>query len=190
MLDRVVMIRRQCALELGLIVPVVRLRDNIQLAPNEYVIKIKGNEVARGEVMPDYLLAMNYEDAKEEIEGIPTKEPAFGMPAKWIPKKMRDRAELLGITVVDTPSVISTHLTEVVKRYGHELLGRQETQAIIENLRETHPSLIDEVVPKLVSVGELQKVLALRARVFRYVIWLRLSRPAATTRPLQRTRTY
>lgn len=160
LLDRVVMIRRQCALELGLIVPVVRLRDNIQLAPNEYVIKIKGNEVARGEVMPDYLLAMNYEDAKEEIEGIPTKEPAFGMPAKWIPKKMRDRAELLGITVVDTPSVISTHLTEVVKRYGHELLGRQETQAIIENLRETHPSLIDEVVPKLVSVGELQKVLA------------------------------
>ncbi len=160
LLDRVVMIRRQCALELGLIVPVVRLRDNIQLKPNEYIIKIKGNEVARGEVMPEYLLAMNPDDVKDDIEGIPTKEPAFGMPAKWITKKMRDKAELMGITVVDVPSVISTHLTEVVKRYGYELLGRQETQAIIENLRDTHPSLIDEVVPKLISVGELQKVLA------------------------------
>lgn len=160
LLDRVVMIRRQCALELGLIVPVVRLRDNIQLKPNEYIIKIKGNEVARGEVMPEYLLAMNPGDVKDDIEGIPTKEPAFGMAAKWITKKMRDKAELLGITVVDVPSVISTHLTEVVKRFGYELLGRQETQAIIENLRETHPSLIDEVVPKLISFGELQKVLA------------------------------
>ncbi|MBC7765150.1 MAG: flagellar biosynthesis protein FlhA [Hyphomonadaceae bacterium] len=160
LLDRVVMIRRQCAMELGLIVPVVRLRDNIQLRPNEYVIKIRGNEVAKGEVMPDHLLAMNPDGIEDEIEGIDTIEPAFGMPAKWIAKKMRDRAELLGITIVDVPSVISTHLTEIVKRYGYELLGRQETQAIVENVKETHPSLVDEVVPKLLSIGDLQKVLA------------------------------
>lgn len=160
LLDRVVMIRRQCAMELGLIVPVVRLRDNIQLKPNEYVIKIRGNEVAKGEVMPDYLLAMNPGDIEGDIEGIDTVEPAFGMPAKWITKKMRDKAELLGITVVDVPSVISTHLTEIVKKYGHELMGRQETQSIVDTLKETYPSLVDEVVPKLLSIGELQKVLA------------------------------
>lgn len=159
LLDRVVMIRRQCAMELGLIVPVVRLRDNIQLNPNEYVIKIRGNEVARGEVMPDHLLAMNPGNVKDDIEGINTTEPAFGMPAKWITKKVRDKAEVLGLTVVDVSSVMSTHLTEVVKKYGYELMGRQETQTIIDNLKEDYPSLIDEVIPKIITVGELQKVL-------------------------------
>jgi len=159
LLDRVVAIRRQCALEQGLIVPVVRLRDNILLKPNEYVIKIKGNEVARGEIMPDYLLAMTPNEMDDEIEGIDTIEPAFGIKAKWISKKMRDKAELMGLTVVDPPSVISTHLTEVVKKYGHELLGRQEVQSIIDTVKETHPSLVEEVVPKLLSVGEVQKVL-------------------------------
>lgn len=160
LLDRVVMIRRQCALEMGLVVPVVRLRDNIQLRPNEYVIKIKGNEVARSEVMPDYFLAMNPGDVDEDIEGIDTVEPAFGLPAKWITKSMRDKAEVLGITVVDISSVISTHLMEVVKKYGHELMGRQEVQSIVDMVKETNPALIEEVIPKLISIGDLQKVLA------------------------------
>src|SRR5690606_2809493 len=126
LLDRVVMIRRQLALEMGIIVPIIRLRDNIQLSPNEYVIKIKGVEVARGELMFDHFLAMNPGIAEEEIEGIETVEPAFGLPAIWISEYQRDRAEMLGYTVVDPPSIISTHLTEIIKRFAHELLGRQE----------------------------------------------------------------
>jgi flagellar biosynthesis protein FlhA len=160
LLDRVVMIRRQMALELGLIVPVVRLRDNIQLDPNEYVIKIKGTVIARGQVMADRFLAMDPGIAEGEIEGIDTLEPAFGLPAKWIEEDHRERAEFMGYTVVDAPSIIATHLTEVIKQYGHELLGRQEVQSLLDNLRERNPVLVDEVVPKLLSLGELQKVLA------------------------------
>lgn len=160
LLDRVVMIRRQMALELGLIVPVVRLRDNIQLNPNEYVIKIRGTVVARGEVMADRFLAMDPGLAEDDIPGINTIEPAFGLPAKWIDEEHRERAELMGYTVVDPPSVIATHLTEVIKQYGHELLGRQEVQMLLDNLREKNSVLVDEVVPKLLSLGELQKVLA------------------------------
>ena len=160
LLDRVVMIRRQMALELGLIVPVVRLRDNIQLDPNEYVIKIKGTVVAQGQVIADRFLAMDPGIAEGEIEGIDTVEPAFGLPAKWIDEDHRERAELMGYTVVDPPSIIATHLTEVIKQYGHELLGRQEVQTLLDNLRERNPVLVDEVVPKLLSLGELQKVLA------------------------------
>ena len=159
-MDRVVMIRRQMALELGLIVPVVRLRDNIQLDPNEYVIKIKGTVVAQGQVIADRFLAMDPGIAEGEIEGIDTVEPAFGLPAKWIDEDHRERAELMGYTVVDPPSIIATHLTEVIKQYGHELLGRQEVQSLLDNLRERNPVLVDEVVPKLLSLGELQKVLA------------------------------
>jgi len=160
LLDRVVMIRRQLALEMGIIVPIIRLRDNIQLNPNEYVIKIKGVEVARGELMLDHFLAMNPGIAEEEIEGIETVEPAFGLPAKWINESQRDRAEMLGYTVVDPPSVISTHLTEIIKRYAHELLGRQEVQTIIDNIKQSHPALVEELVPKLMTIGEIQKVLA------------------------------
>ncbi len=159
LLDRVVMIRRQCAMDLGMIVPVIRLRDNIQFAANEYMIKIKGNEVARGDIMLDHYLAMNPGDVVEEVNGVDTVEPAFGLPAKWIPEQERERAELLGYTLVDPPSVIATHLTEIVRRHAHELLGRQQVQVLVDNLRQSQPSLVDEVVPKLFSLGEVQKVL-------------------------------
>lgn len=160
LLDRVIMIRRQCAVEMGIIVPVIRIRDNIQLRPNEYVIKIKGGEVSRGELKPDHYLAMNPGTVEGEIEGVRTVEPAFGLPAVWISKEKKDKAEMLGYTVVDSPSVIATHLTEVIKRYAHELLGRQEVKMLVDSVKESHPALIEELVPKVLSLGEIQKVLA------------------------------
>lgn len=160
LLDRIVMIRRQLALELGLVIPVVRIRDNIQLQPNEYRLKIKGNEVARGELLLDHYLAMSPGIEDDSIEGIDTVEPAFGLPAKWISEDMKDRAEMLGYTVVDPPSVVSTHITEVLKAHAHELLGRQETKQLIDHLKESYPVLVDEVTPNPLSIGEVQKVLA------------------------------
>ncbi len=160
LLDRVVLIRRQLALELGMIVPVIRLRDNIQIGPNEYIIKIKGSEVAKGELLFDYFMAMNSGGVEEELDGIKTIEPAFGLPALWIQESQRDRAEMLGYTVVDPPSIIATHLTEVIKKHSYELLGRQEVQTLVDNIRQTYPAIVDELVPKLMSVGEIQKVLA------------------------------
>ncbi|MEH7382540.1 flagellar biosynthesis protein FlhA [Bacillus sp. JJ1533] len=159
-LDRIVMIRRQLAIELGLVIPVVRIRDNIQLQPNEYRLKIKGSEMARGELLLDHFLAMSpgYED--DSIEGIDTVEPSFGLPAKWISEDMKDQAEMQGYTVVDPPSVVSTHITEVIRRNAHELLGRQETKQLIDHLKESYPILVDEVTPNPLSVGEIQKVLA------------------------------
>ena len=159
LLDRVVMIRRQCALDLGIIVPAIRLRDNIQLSTNAYSIKIKGVEIARGEVMADHLLALSTSEVEEEIYGIPTVEPTFGLPALWIPKSEREEAEVLGYSTVDPPSVIATHLTEIIKRYGHELLNRQQVQTLLDNLSKSQPALVDEVVPKLFSLGEIQKIL-------------------------------
>ena len=160
LLDRIIMIRRQCALELGLVVPVIRIRDNIQLRPSEYVIKIKGNTVGGGELLLNHYLAMSpgYDD--DSISGIETMEPAFGLPALWIDELTKDRAELSGYTVVDPPSVVATHLTELIKRHAHELLGRQETKAIIDNLRESYPALVDELIPTVLSIGDVQKVLA------------------------------
>jgi flagellar biosynthesis protein FlhA len=160
LLDRVVMIRRQCALDLGVIVPVIRLRDNIQLRPNEYIIKIKGIEVASGELMFDNFLAMNPGTADGELEGIKTTEPAFGLPAVWINENQKERAEMMGYTVVDPPSVIATHLTEIIKNYANELLGRQDVQKLIDNIRESYPALVDDVLPKMLSIGDIQKVLA------------------------------
>ncbi len=160
LLDRVVLIRRQLALELGMIVPVIRLRDNIQIGPNEYIIKIKGTQVARGELLFDYFLAMNSGDVDEELEGIKTIEPAFGLPAIWIQENQRDKAEMLGYTVVDPPSIIATHLTEVIKKHSFELLGRQEVQALVDNIKQSYPAIVDELVPKIMSIGEIQKVLA------------------------------
>ncbi|HEU4965129.1 MAG TPA: flagellar biosynthesis protein FlhA, partial [Bacilli bacterium] len=159
LLDRVIMIRRQCALEMGLVVPVIRIRDNIQLRPNEYVIKIKGNEVARGELLLDHYLAMSpgYDD--ESIVGIPTQEPAFGLPAVWIADNMREQAEFAGYTVVDPPSVVATHLTEVLRSHASELLGRQETKQLIDSVKEHYPALVEELVPNVMTVGEIQKVL-------------------------------
>jgi flagellar biosynthesis protein FlhA len=160
LLDRVVMIRRQLALELGLVIPVVRIRDNIQLAPNEYRIKIKGNEVGKGEIYLEHYLAISSGVDDPSITGIDTVEPAFGIPAKWITEDMKTNAEMAGYTVVDPPSVISTHLTEVLRNYAHELLGRQETKQLIDHLQENYPILVEEVTPNPLSVGDIQKVLA------------------------------
>ncbi len=160
LLDRIVMIRRQLALELGLVIPVVRIRDNIQLEPNEYRIKIKGNPVASGKIMLDHYLAMSPGIEDESIEGIPTMEPAFGLPALWINEEMKEKAELAGYTVVDPPSVISTHLTEVIKKYAYELLGREETKQLVDHLKETHPTTVEEVTPEHLTIGDIQKVLA------------------------------
>ncbi|MGE7928550.1 flagellar biosynthesis protein FlhA [Lysinibacillus xylanilyticus] len=158
LLDRVIMIRRQLALELGIVIPVVRIRDNIQLQPNEYRIKIKGNEMARGELLLDHYLAMSPGD-DDSIDGIDTVEPSFGLPAKWITEQVKEDAEMFGYTVVDPPSVVSTHLTEMIRANAYELLGRQETKQLIDHLRETHPILVEELTPTPLSTGEIQKVL-------------------------------
>lgn len=160
LLDRIVMIRRQIAMELGLVVPIVRLRDNIQLNPNEYIIKIKGVQVSKGEVYFDHYLAMDPGVGEGNIEGIDTVEPAFGLPAKWITEKEREKAEIFGYTVVDPPSVIATHLTEVIKEKAYELIGRQDVKILIENVREEYPAVVEEVVPKTLSLGDVQKVLS------------------------------
>ena len=159
LLDRVVMIRRQIALELGTVVPIIRLRDNIQLNPNQYVIKIKGIQVSEGEILFDHYMAMNPGYVEEEITGIPTFEPSFHLPAIWITEGQRERAESLGYTVVDPPSIIATHLTEIIRQYISELLTRQDVQNLINNLKETNPALVEELVPKLLGLGEVQKVL-------------------------------
>jgi len=160
LLDRVVMIRRQLAIELGMILPVVRIRDNIQLAPNEYRIKIKGTEVGKGELLLDHYLAMSPGVEDPSIVGIDTVEPAFGMPAKWIREEMKAKAEMAGYTVVDPPSVVSTHLTEIFKRYAYQLLGRQETKQLIDHLKQSNELLVEEVTPNPLSVGDVQKVLS------------------------------
>ena len=159
LLDRVVMIRRQVALELGTVVPIIRLRDNIQLNPNQYIIKIKGIQVSEGEILFDHYMAMNPGFVEEEITGIPTFEPSFHLPAIWITENQRERAESLGYTVVDPPSIIATHLTEVIKAHIAELLTRQDVQNLINNIKENHPTLVEELVPKLMGVGDIQKVL-------------------------------
>ncbi|MDT1120325.1 flagellar biosynthesis protein FlhA [Bacillus altitudinis] len=160
LLDRIVMIRRQLALELGLVIPVVRIRDNIALNPNEYRLKIKGNEVAKGELLLDHYLAMSPTPDDDPIEGIDTIEPSFGLPAKWISEAEKDQAEMLGYTVVDPASVVSTHITEKIRQNTHELLGRQETKQLIDHLKESYPVLVDEVTPNPLAVGDIQKVLA------------------------------
>ena len=159
LLDRVVMIRRQIALELGTVVPIIRLRDNIQLNPNQYIIKIKGIQVTEGEILFDHYMAMNPGYVEEEITGIPTFEPSFHLPALWITESQRERAESLGYTVVDPPSIIATHLTEVIRSHIAELLTRQDVQNLIDNLKESNPVIVDELVPKLLGLGDVQKVL-------------------------------
>ncbi|MHB8130196.1 MAG: flagellar biosynthesis protein FlhA [Mobilitalea sp.] len=159
LLDRVVLIRRQIALELGCVVPMIRLRDNIQLNPNQYIIKIKGIQVSEGEILFDHYMAMNPGYVEEEITGIPTFEPSFHLPAIWITEGQRERAETLGYTVVDPPSIIATHLTEVIRGHIHELLTRQDVQGLVNNIQESHQTLISELVPKLLNIGEIQKVL-------------------------------
>lgn len=160
LLDRVVSIRRQLVMDLGIVVPPVRIRDNLgQLRPNEYVIKLKGIKVAGGEVWCDRYLAMNPGTAQSELDGIVTREPVFGLEAVWILPGAREKAELDGYTVVDPSSVLATHLTEVIKSHAHELLGRQEVRTLVDAVRETHPAVVDDLLPNLLGVGDIQKVL-------------------------------
>lgn len=160
LLDRVVMIRRQIALELGAVVPIIRLRDDIKLNPNEYKILLKGVEVAGGDILFDHYMAMNPGFVEEEIDGIETVEPYLGLPALWISSSQRERAEALGYTVVDPPAIIATHLTEIIRRHMFELVSRQDVQNLINNVRETHIVLVDELIPKMLSIGDVQKVLS------------------------------
>ena len=167
LLERITMIRRHAARELGIVVPPIRVRDNLQLKPSTYVVKIYGLEVARAEVMVSRLLAMNPGTATNGIEGIPTVEPAFNLPALWIPESGRGDAELAGYTVIDPTSVIATHLTELIKTHAPDLLGRQETSALLDNVKQHYPVVVDELVPGLLTVGEVQRVLQnlLRERI-------------------------
>ena len=159
LMDRVVMIRRQVALELGAVVPFIRIRDDIRLSPSEYKIHIKGVEVTGGDIMFDHYMAMNPGYIEEEIDGIETVEPYLGLPALWINESQRERAEALGYTVVDPPAIIATHLTEVVKNHLHELLNRQDVQNLVNNIREANGVLVDELIPKMMGIGDIQKVL-------------------------------
>lgn len=158
-LERIKSIRKQLAMEMGIIVPPVRIRDNLQLRPNQYQILIKGLSVASGDLLPNHHLAMNPGTATSQIEGIPTKEPAFGLEAFWIKESQKDQANLAGYTVVDLQTVVTTHLSEMIKTYAHELLGRQETQALISNLAETYPKIVEDLIPNILPLGTVQKVL-------------------------------
>lgn len=161
LLDRIIMIRRQCAVEMGFIVPPVRIRDNMQLKPNAYLIKIKGIEIAMGELLLDNYLAIGPDiEHDNEIAGIDTLEPAFNLPARWIDTADKERAEIKGYTVVDPASVLATHLTAIIKSHAHELLGRQEIQNIVDYIKEQNSAVVDELLPDLMSLGDLQRVLA------------------------------
>ncbi len=159
LLEKIKSIRRQFAMEMGFIVPPLHIRDNLQLGPNEYSVLIKGNRVAGGELMLDHFLAMKAGEVTEEIQGIGTKEPAFGLPALWIRPSEKERAQVTGYTVVEPATVLATHVTEIIRSYAHELIGRQETQKLLDHLAESHPKVVEELVPHLLSVGQVQKVL-------------------------------
>jgi flagellar biosynthesis protein FlhA len=167
LLERITLIRRHAARDLGIIVPPIRVRDNLQLKPSMYVVKIYGLEVASAEVMVSRLLAMNPGTAMQPIDGIPTTEPAFNLPALWIPDSARGEAEMAGYTVIDPTSVIATHLTEIIKSHAPDLLGRQETSALLDNVKTHYPVVVEELVPNLLTVGEVQRVLQnlLRERI-------------------------
>ena len=158
MLDRIGTIRKQMALEMGIVVPPIRIRDNIQIKPTEYILRVKGAEAGRGELLPDHYLAMNTGAVEEDLIGVPTKEPAFGLPALWISPDLRDKAEAMGYTVVDAPSVLATHLSEVIRKNGAELLTRQEVQKLTDMVKETSPAVVNDLLASL-SLGEIQKVL-------------------------------
>ncbi|MGA8220410.1 MAG: flagellar biosynthesis protein FlhA [Candidatus Acidiferrales bacterium] len=159
MLPRIRALRRHLATELGFIVPAIHITDNMRLKPREYVIRLRGVEIARGETHQDWLLAISSEASPPPIEGVETREPAFGVPARWIPAQMRDVALGAGYAVVEQTSVIATHLAEVVRRHSHEVLTRQETKRLLDSLSETHPKLVEELVPRVLSLGETEKIL-------------------------------
>ena len=166
-LERIKAVRRQMAQDLGIVVPPVRIRDNLQLPPPGYRILLRGEEIARSDLQPSQFLAMNPGTASEELTGTPTSEPAFGLPAYWIPDAQRDRAQMLGYTVVEPATVLTTHLSELIKQHAPELLGRPEVQHLLDTLKETSPRLVDDLIPNVVSVTTLQKVMhnLLRERV-------------------------
>ena len=159
LLERIKSIRRQFALEMGFIVPPLHIRDNLQLKSSDYSIVLKGVEVAHGSVMMGRLLAMNPGDSEKEIEGVKTKEPTFGLPAVWVSASAKQEAQIAGYTVVDPATVITTHIKETIKRHGHELLGRQETQALMDKFKESNPKVIEELIPNLLTLGKVQRVL-------------------------------
>ena len=159
LIDRIVQIRKVAAMEMGVIVPPVRVRDNIQLKPNEYQIKIKGDPVATGELNVKSLLAIDPGLAEGPVDGVETTDPAFGLPARWIAPSTRDQAELLGYNVVEPVAVLATHLTEVINIHAAELMGRQETQHLLDEFKGTHPTVVEELVPEVVPLGRLQRVL-------------------------------
>lgn len=167
LLNRIGLIRRQVALDMGIVVPTIRIRDNLQLEPNTYAIKLRGVEVARGEVRVNRFLAMSAGAAEESLEGIPTKEPTFGLPATWIAAEEKERAEMLGYSVVDPSAVVTTHLTEVIRANAPSILSRQDVQTLINNVKVDHPAVVEELLPELVTIGDIQKVLQnlLRERV-------------------------
>jgi flagellar biosynthesis protein FlhA len=159
LLDRITMIRRQLATELGLIIPPIRIRDNIQLKPNEYRIKIRTILVGKGELMSGAYLAMDPGAVTKKMRGIPTVEPAFNLPALWITESQKDDAEVAGYTVVELPAVLATHLTEIIKQHAHEILTRQEVRNLLDNIKETNATVVDELVPAMMSVGDVHKIL-------------------------------
>ena len=159
LLHRITMIRKQLAMELGIIVPPIRIRDNIQLPPNHYVIKLRGADVADGELRVGYLLALDSGNVTSKIDGIPTVDPAFGLPALWIPEMKREQAEQAGYTVVEAPAVLATHLKEVIRQNAYKLLTRQEVSRLIENVKKENQAVVDELIPNLLSLGQVQKVL-------------------------------
>lgn len=159
LLNRITLIRRQIAIDLGLVVPPIRIRDNIQLQPSSYVFKIKGVEFAQYEIIPDQFMAMNPGTATSKISGIEVEEPAFGLPAVWIQSSLRERAEMAGYTVVDPSTVIATHITEIIRKNAHEILGRQELQQLLDTVKETYPLILEEVVPNIVGQSSLLRIL-------------------------------
>ncbi len=168
LLERIKGLRRQTASEMGFLVPPIHIRDNLQLRPNEYAILMKGVELVRGEVMPGHVLAIDPGTAqKGVVQGIPTKEPAFGLPALWVPESGREQAQMAGYTVVDASSAIATHLSEIIKRHAHELIGRQEVQSLLDEVTKAHPKLVEELIPNLLPLGALVRILSnlLRERV-------------------------
>ncbi|MBK5251287.1 MAG: flagellar biosynthesis protein FlhA [Peptostreptococcaceae bacterium] len=167
LLDRIAAVRRQCATEMGIIVQPIRIRDNLQLPSDAYVIKIRGNEIVSGEVLHNHYLVMDPGNDKMEVVGKETVEPAFGLPAVWVDESQKDKAEMLGYTIVDPATVMVTHLNEVIRKYSHELLGRQEVKSLLDMLKEKYGAVVEELIPDLLSVGDLQKVLQnlLRERV-------------------------
>jgi flagellar biosynthesis protein FlhA len=159
LLERVTGVRRNFASEMGMLIPPIRLRDNLQLNPNEYRFLLKGNPFAQGQLMPGHWLAMNATNSKTPLKGQPTVEPVFQLPATWVTQMERKNAEIAGYTVVDAPSVLVTHLSETIKRHCHEILTRQDVQVLLDNLKQTNPTVVNELVPAPLSIGQIQRIL-------------------------------